>query len=265
MAKMTLLEMTQDILSDMDSDFANSIGENIEAMQVASIIRQTYFYIITNLVDLPEHEEILTMESLADTARPTHVKIPEDVKRIAYIRYDSPVTGSIDLRYEDIVYLEPNEFQRRVNRRNESDVPVIKVSDPNHGNLLIKTDEHPTWWTSFDDLFIVFDSFDKTRDSTIQASKIFAWGLKEPVFLLEDNFIPDLDASMFPLLYNEAKSQCFVDIKQVGNRKAEQRARNQWTQIHNKTHITPRDRHAEQPNYGRGSGNRRRTSLHDIK
>jgi hypothetical protein len=46
MAKMTLLEMTQDILSDMDSDEVNSINDSVESLQVAQIIKTTYFNIV---------------------------------------------------------------------------------------------------------------------------------------------------------------------------------------------------------------------------
>ena len=46
MAKMNLLAMTQDILSDMDSDEVNSITESVEALQVAQIIKTTYYNII---------------------------------------------------------------------------------------------------------------------------------------------------------------------------------------------------------------------------
>jgi len=46
MAKLTLLEMTQDIMSDMDSDDVNSINDSVEALQVAQIIKTTYYNII---------------------------------------------------------------------------------------------------------------------------------------------------------------------------------------------------------------------------
>ena len=46
MAKLTLLEMTQDIMSDMDSDEINSINDSVEALQVAQIIKTTYYNII---------------------------------------------------------------------------------------------------------------------------------------------------------------------------------------------------------------------------
>ena len=46
MAKMTLLEMTQDILSDMDSDEVNSIATTSESLQIAQIIKTAYYNII---------------------------------------------------------------------------------------------------------------------------------------------------------------------------------------------------------------------------
>ena len=42
--KMTLLDITQSILSAMDSDYANSIGDTVEAEQVATIVKETYYY-----------------------------------------------------------------------------------------------------------------------------------------------------------------------------------------------------------------------------
>ena len=42
MPKMSLLEMTQDILSDMDSDEVNSINDSVESLQVLGIIKNTY-------------------------------------------------------------------------------------------------------------------------------------------------------------------------------------------------------------------------------
>ena len=48
MAKMTLLEITQDIMSDMDSDNVNSINDSVEALQVAQVVKTTYYNIISN-------------------------------------------------------------------------------------------------------------------------------------------------------------------------------------------------------------------------
>ena len=49
MPKQTLLEMTQHILSSMDSDSVNSYAETIESEQVATVIKDAYFNLINNL------------------------------------------------------------------------------------------------------------------------------------------------------------------------------------------------------------------------
>jgi hypothetical protein len=43
-AKMTLLEIVQDVLNDMDSDEVNSISDTVEATQIANICRSVYYY-----------------------------------------------------------------------------------------------------------------------------------------------------------------------------------------------------------------------------
>ncbi len=39
----TLLDMVQEILSDMDSDEVESIDDTVEAEQVVSILKSTYY------------------------------------------------------------------------------------------------------------------------------------------------------------------------------------------------------------------------------
>ena len=71
MPKQTLLEMTQNILSDMDSDEVNGIADTTEAMQVATIIRTTYYDLIANR-SIPEHRELFQFEGLAESASPSN-------------------------------------------------------------------------------------------------------------------------------------------------------------------------------------------------
>ena len=48
--KMTLIELVQDVLNDLDSDEVNHIDDTIEAQQVAQIIKTSYLY---NLFGFP--------------------------------------------------------------------------------------------------------------------------------------------------------------------------------------------------------------------
>ena len=63
MAKMTLLEMVQDIMSDMDSDEVNSINDSQEATQVAQIIKSTYYNIIDGR-DMPFLYELFQLQPI---------------------------------------------------------------------------------------------------------------------------------------------------------------------------------------------------------
>jgi len=42
MAKMTVLEIVQDILNDLDGDAVNSINDTVEALQIAQIVKTTF-------------------------------------------------------------------------------------------------------------------------------------------------------------------------------------------------------------------------------
>ena len=82
-----------------------------------------------------------------------------------------------------------------------------------------------TNWTSFDDKNLVFDSYNKAVDSTIVAAKVQAHAYVTPTWIMEDDFIPQLPEKAFTLLVEEAKSMAFINLKQMVNEKAEQRAR----------------------------------------
>ena len=83
---MTLLDLTQNVLSSMSSDEVNSIGDNAESQQVALIIKNKYFDII-NRVQLPEHNQLIQLESSLDATSPVEMFIPDGVTEIKWIKY----------------------------------------------------------------------------------------------------------------------------------------------------------------------------------
>jgi len=222
--KKTLLEAVQSILSDMDSDEVNSYDDTVESLQVANILKNSYFYLLS-MNEWPENKELFTLEGLGDTDQPSHMKVPTDVMRVDWLRYDVQTATNTKVRYTDINYLGPEDFINYVSSRDSSESEVQQVLQDTSIKLLIRNDHAPTYWTSFDDEHIVFDSFDSAVDTTLQQSKSLAFGLKLPTFTLDDSFTPDMDEHLFPLWENEAKSQAFLELKQQANPKAEQRAR----------------------------------------
>lgn len=235
--------MVQSILSDMDSENVNSISDTVEAEQVASVIEDTFFNLIAAR-EIPEHKQLLKLTALADNTRPTHFQYPTNTKQLERIFYDISTTGN---NYREIYFVEPLDF---LSRSSEDGSNVTSVLDKNGGTkIFIMTDRAPTYYTSFDDNFIVFDSYDSSVESTLQESKTRAYGTMYPVFTQSDSFQPDLDDTMLPYLLAEAKSTCFSLFKSGSDPKVEQSARRLKSFVQNDMYKTKKAN--VRPHYGR--------------
>ena len=220
--KKTLLEITQEILSAMESDEVNSIGDTVESLQVAGEVANTFYDLVANN-DMPSNESLISLEPLSDPSRPNILRIPDNVKNIKWVKYDMFTEGLTD--YQDVEYREPELFLRYAT--------VYAGSQPHLlvDKLKIGTDTNPRYWTTFDNEHLVFDSYNAALDASLQESKSLAWGTTYPAFEMADNFVPPLDAQMFPLLIAEAKKACFLNFKGMMNANEERRARRQEVRI----------------------------------
>lgn len=229
MAKKSLLEIVQDILSDMVSDEVNSIDDTVESQSVAQIVRSTFEGMMANR-NWPHTRKLVNLEGSADTGKPTHMRLPERLKELEEVRYDSRKELGSNIEYRLIKYKHPDEFLRYISSRKSTEDTVQTVTDLNGVKLLIQNNKAPDYYTSFDDVYIVFDSFDSNIDDTLQGSKTSCLAYIIPVWTHENEFIPDLPAEAFPALISEAKSTSFYTIKQMINEKEEQKAnrQNRW-------------------------------------
>ena len=139
MAKMTLLEMTQDILSDMDSDEVNSINDSVESLQVAQIIKTTYY----NIIDGRDYDflyELFQLDSSGTTSRPTHMKLPENIIDLKYVKYNTRKSTDTKDKYLKIKYLNPEDFMEMVDRRDSSKSDVTVITDTTGVSINVKND-----------------------------------------------------------------------------------------------------------------------------
>jgi len=241
--KRTLLQIVQNILSDMDSEDVNSISDSIEAEQIASVVRDVYYNMVSTRM-IPEHQELVKLVSLSSSSRPTHFQVPDSVKRIDFIRYNVSTTS--DTEFKEIQYIEPLLFLTL----HQDGTNVDTVYDVN-GNtpLLIRNDQMPTYYTSFDDLHIVMDSYKSDTDQILAENKTQALGHKIPTFTISDNFTPDLDEVLFPYLLAESKSTCFSLFKSGVDQKIEQAARRQKSYMQSDMYRVKKEN--KRPYYGR--------------
>lgn len=231
MPKMTLLEMTQNILASMDGENVNSISDTEEAIQVATFIKDTFYNITTNR-NFPEHFRLFKLVAFSDNNYPTSFYYGEEMQDVASVQYK---VGDDETEWREIKYLAPADFLRITDARSE----FVLVNESVSGTLLkIDNTTQPTYYTSFDNNSLVMDAYDAAVDTTLQESKTRAHGRVIPSFSLVDNFVPELNANNFPLLLNESKSVAMSLLIGGADPKVEQAARRQRARNQNNRYKT---------------------------
>lgn len=205
MPKLTLLDMTQSILSAMDSDPVNSIDDTVESVQVADLVKEAYFDLISQR-DWPFTFALQQLQALSDVSRPTTMRMPDGWSKIKWLKYNK----------KEVTWISPEEFQHMIDTRSATP----NVVDAN--GYVINND--PSYWTSFDDVTIVFDGYNATVESSLVAAKSIAYVSLAPTWQHVDSYIPNIPDKFFPTLLAEAKSQAFVNLKQQANAREERKA-----------------------------------------
>lgn len=261
--KYTLLEIVQEILSDLDSDEVNSIDDTVEAQQVSSIVRSTYLAMMSNR-NWPHLKQSIQITSSGNPALPTHMKLQENIKELCFLNYNSVRSGQTKKDYRRMRWLEPEEFLRRANRLNSDNDNIDVIQDVTGVEILIRNDIPPTVYTSFDDEYLVFDAYDSGVDSTLQESKVQAQAYVMPTWSSVDEFIPDLPEEAFIALVEESKSKASFRINQFLDEKAEQEAGRQQRWLSRKAWVSEGGIRFNR--YGRsGSKGRSRTARATFK
>ncbi len=214
MAKMTLLEMTQNILSAMDSDSVNSISDTVESTQVADTIKESYMRLMSER-DWPFLRSKSSLTASGSVLLPTKMTMPDNLSKLLWVRYNK----------KPVSYLDPESFQVLLDTR----VEAAGVVDAN-GYVL---NQDPTYWTTFDDNVVWFDSYDSSVDSTLQQSKCVVYGVTSATWVHTDVAVPFIPEKYFPTLLAEAKAACFLNIKQQGNNREEANAKRGRTRMQN--------------------------------
>jgi len=205
MAKLSLLDMTQNILSALDSDPVSSIDETVEAVQVAELVKEAYFELLSQR-DWPFLFQLAPLQAVGDTNNPTKMKIPDTWNKVKWVKYNK----------KEVTWVDPQTFNDIISNR------VVQAGVINANGYVINQD--PQYWTSYDDQFLIFDGYNSSVDTTLQASKSSAYGTQQASWSHTDNFIPAIPEKFFPTLLAEAKSQAFVNLKQQSNAREERKA-----------------------------------------
>ena len=254
MSKKTVLEIVQDVLNDLDGDFVNSIDDTEESQQVAAIVASTYQAMMSNR-NWPHTNRTINLTASSDSRFPTHMTMPSNVKELISIYYDKRKDGETAIQMREVKWKEPEDFLRYTFSRNSDATDTLTINDPTGIKLLILSDKAPEYFTSFDDVTLVFDSYDAAIDSTLQANKTLARAYIMPSFNLVDSFVPDLPDEAFSALIEEVKSKSSYKLKQAQDVKSEQEASRQHRWLSRKAWKAKGG--VKYPDYGRKRGRHR--------
>lgn len=192
----------------------------------------------------------------SDSSTPVIMYRPEGVSSIDWIQYDKQTLTDTDPMFTLLTPVELTKFLSIMNQQRVSDDGVssfnLTVNTLDTFKIIYRTDKAPSYYTTFDDGTVLFDSFDSTVDSNLQASKALAYGITEQNFSLTDSFIPNLDDRQFNLLINESIALASVELKQQVHPKAEAELRRDWISLQRtKTGIPVETDFDKLPDYGR--------------
>ena len=281
--KRTLLDLTQSILSNLSSDEVNSISDTTESLQVAEIIKQTYFNIISR-DPLPKHLQMFQLDASLTTDQPVIMYIPDGIGRIEWLKYynsasstdtddgngvmhdinvditNTPTDPSMSpLGYEYVTILPFKQFVDMVDSFTPSDSNVESFTFtgdingfPGSYTFQYKNNATPSYCTILSNYYVIFDTYDATQDDTLQSSKTKAYGEVIPAWSNTDSFIPNLNDEQFALLINEAKSLAYFELKQMTHQKADIEARRGWTSLQKSKQLIAEPTNFDAlPNFGR--------------
>lgn len=231
--RQTLLEITQLILSSMDGEEINTLGDTTEANQVALLVKNCYYDMIAE-IRMPEHETLFQLEPSLDLTKPCLMYVPSNVTKLNTVRYNYTTDDGAtpDYRYVTAVTFEDYMQRQSGFEPTDSSVDTMEITfDGNAYKFFYRTDKMPQYYTTADDNQLLFDSFDIAEDTTLQKAKTMCTGNSYPVFSLTDSFTPDLDPTQFPLFINKCKVRAFNELRQQVNQEAASEARRQKIQV----------------------------------
>ena len=251
MAKITLLEMVQDILSDADGDDVNSINDTVESDQCARVVRDVY----RQICDLHDLEHLRTVKPLEATSAttPNVMTRPEGMHTIEWVKYDKKVTAGGVQNFEVVDYMKPDDFMEMVHGYNTSDSTVTAVTLSTGVIIPVVNNRAPKYYTVMDagSDELVFDAYNSALETNLQQSKSVAYGVLRPDLILADATVMVLPRHLETLVQREARAMYFDLYKDGVTREVDRTRRRAEVRAQRHRNIIRNTDNDNRPDYGR--------------
>jgi len=173
----------------------STIDDTIESQQLASIAEKVFNDLVNDIFANNLTENLVQLESLADSTKPNYLRLPDTVSRIkdSKVMYNKATgeTGATTLNLAEVPYMRPQDFLDEVGRRSTNQTNTQVVTDYSGYQMVIQNKTAPQFYTSFDDEHLVFDSFDSDVDSVLQSSKSAVLTSEQRTFTQSDTYVID--------------------------------------------------------------------------
>lgn len=248
MAKKTLLQLTQDVLDAISGDAVNNITDTEEALQVVGYIHEVYDEMMAGK-DWPHLNMITQLSSVGEATLPNFLSMPDNIDKVHFIMYNKRKENDSRNYWAELRYLHPDEFVLKCASRNSEDASVTQVTTPDGAVLNIINDTPPTHYTSFDDKYIVVDSWDSDVESTVTAGQTQLFCQRNHGWTTDNDFVPELPSKLFPMLLAESISLSAYRLKEEADEKAEQMSARQQRKMSRDAFRAQKQQ--RYPDYGR--------------
>jgi len=241
MKNTNLLELVNHVLLGMNSNQVTTLSQTIEAQQVALIARDSYEY----LEELQHWDHKLSKARLQvapQTAEVNAVGIPEGIQKILEVRYEIPrdpldPSGSKLLKL--LKYQCPKDFIEAHKEELDDTLQIFMRSNGSWPQsdleYYIKNDKEPDCWTVIDHSTLIVDSYNQSREITIDSTKFQLLAYVKYVFdETDDDQDIEIPSSDWQLYKSMVVSKSWHEIKQTQNPVADLMAKRLLTRSHNR-------------------------------
>lgn len=214
MAK-TVLEVVQNALTAINDDAVSSIYDSPESEDMAALAKEV-FEDVSVWDEWPDEFAMVSLYPVSDDAAPTVFKIDNDFRFIENVQYLVEEHGR---RYfKDIDYLIPLEFIDRSDQMMNEDKAQKSTGYGIKGtHVYVGTEHEPSFFTSFDNRHIIFDSYNSSVERNVQQHKCRVYACRVPEFKIEDNFVLDYPQEYMSLYMAELRVAATYFFNQQDN------------------------------------------------
>lgn len=242
----TLLEVVQDMLYSIQGDQVSDINGTVEAIRCHYLARQVFLDSVANTSMAPEQNQIKQLEGVGEVDDPTKLSIPRIIDEILCLEYQES-----DGDYKELQFLEPHHFTAKCESyRGLDNTKTVTYGDI---NLVVRTDKHPKYWTTYDNQFVLFDSWQESVEASVVGTKTRCLvRLSGPELWNPSNdFVIPLSDDAMSTYLNECKDRAWSEIKQQPNPSVTRAARRERAKLHRNARVKKKVFTDLYPDYGR--------------